>query len=684
MNWQLDTRCKTILDILVNSDDYVTVHEIGKMLNISRRSVYYDLNKINDWFSMKGLNEIDVERNKGILLTSAFKKKISEFIKDDDTLYYIISQKERVYMAICSLLGSAEPIFVEQLCLICDISRNTAFNDLKIVRQKLTLYDLNLSFEPHIGYVVEGPTIKKRAVFLYFFEQIIGLIENKYISSINLLPFYNKGEVRKYIEKLKEIETALETAYVDGLLLSLATLIYTIKKKEEEITFEEIDAKEISQTKEFYYVHQIFKDLPNNEQVYITLHLLGSRVQAPTLKFVSIDTEALARKLVLDFERLSCVVFEEKEKLVSLLSYHLSMSVYRYKYGIQIGNPLLGKIQAEYSDLFKITKAACKNLKVSIGMPISDGEIAYIAMHFGGYLRKKDLQKTKYKVLIVCPNGISTANMLRGEVENLNSDIEVVQIVPLKELKEAYENVDLIISTIDVECNIPYLKVNPVISNQDKERILAKVFEKVTSSSTEITLDKVFKIVKEYVDPKNHENLKKDLYNFFRSNNTQLVKRTNKIGLMDVIKSNRVQYLNHVNSWEEAIEIASKPILQEKIIDYNYINAMISNVKKYGPYIVIANKVAFAHAKPEDGVKSVGASILCLDNEINMLGSIVKVIFVLAPVNKISHLGVVKDVMEFFMEESNVDTLLRLKDPSRAMEFISQILLEDSHMVSEI
>lgn len=186
IQWQLDTRCKTILELLIGREGYISIQEIGKILNISKRSVYYDLNKINDWLNMQHITEIQIERNRGIYLTSITRQKIRELINDaGQSSYYTLSPRERTRLMICALLGSSKPLFIEQLCLICDISRNTAFNDLKAVRQKMERYGLQLNFELYVGYKVEGSLIKQRALFLYYFQPLIDLITNKSLVSMN-------------------------------------------------------------------------------------------------------------------------------------------------------------------------------------------------------------------------------------------------------------------------------------------------------------------------------------------------------------------------------------------------------------------------------------------------------------------------------------------------------------------
>ncbi|SHI84392.1 Transcriptional antiterminator [Geosporobacter subterraneus DSM 17957] len=685
MQWQLDTRCKTILELLISREDYISVQEIGKILNISKRSVYYDLNKINDWLNMQRVTEIQIERNRGIYLTSITRQKIRGLISDThQSHFYTLSPRERTGLMICSLLGSSKPIYIEQLCQICDISRNTAFNDLKDVRKKLERYRLQLLFEPHVGYKIEGPLIKQRALFLYYFQPLIDLITNKHISNMRYLPFYDEIQVNEYLTKLKTIESELGTAYVEGMLLSLATLVFVISNRDDCIEFDEIGIEEVSSTREFQVVSQFLSELSLQERIYVAIHLLGSRVQVPTVKPQSIDTINLARNLVLDFQRLACVVFEDSDQLVNLLAQHLNMSIYRYRYGIQIGNPLMSEIQSSYPDLFDITRKVCKGLRQTLGVPIPESEVAYITMHFGGFLNKRNYGSSKCRVLIVCPNGISTANMLRGEIESLHPDIEISAMVPVKEVESYCPKSDFIITTVDMKAPIPVIRVSPVISEEDRIRILSRVAQKIsTNIHNNITLERIFRIVKEYVHPQNHSKLRNDLLRAFENAPLHIPRPASSIRLKDVVIPSRIQFKNSARDWKEAIIEASRPLLDEKVIEPQYIEAMILNIEKYGPYIVIAPKLALGHALPQDGVNSLGLSLLCLKEPVSFFYIPVHIIFILAPIDKSSHLGMMKDMMELFAEEENINHLLAMKDPGCVLKFIEENIKKENLVLDE-
>jgi mannitol operon transcriptional antiterminator len=670
--WPLDSRCTTMINLLLTHHDYVSILEVAKTLNVSRRSIYYDLDKINEWLQAHQIGFIQVERSKGLFLSSFQREKISELLSSEqDHVYYFLQPKERMQLILCSLFGHSQPVFVDYFCQICDVSRNTAFNDLKTVRQKLNKYDLELVFEPNNGYRVEGSLIMQRALFLYYFDPIIPLVQNRAIPGFSALNFYNPDEVEQIMKQLKKVEKRLQTNYVSGMLFSLSTLINNIVKRNESIVIDEVDTVEIFQSLEFQLVKIYFPQLNENEQIYLAMHLLGSRVQVPTKIEQTEDVVELARQMVTDFELLACINFDDKDQLVSMIAHHLKMSIYRYKYGIQIGNPLMADIRASYPDLFDLTVKAARGIKKKLGMPIPDAEIAYITMHFGGFLRQKNIMVTN-RILLVCPNGISTANMLKGEVESLHPNIEVVAIVPVEEIEQYISSIDFIISTVDVNTSVPVIRVNPIISEEDRLRILSRVARSSTSKvkSNQITLDKIIKVVGQYLNDDQLERVILELQPLFGSIEFNERRKNMSIRLSDVLTLSRIQVMHRVADWRSALTIASQPLIDEKVISDQYIEAMIANVEYYGPYIVIAPYLALGHALPSDGVHALGVSILKLQEDVFFEDRPVSVVMILAPIDKRSHLGIMKDIMDLFNDSQFVSSLSDCDHSSRIFDLI--------------
>lgn len=661
---QLDSRCVSLLNHLIKQDEAVNVQALARFFNVSVRSIYYDLNKTNDWLKIQDLPQINIERNKGVYLTKSQINEILEVLQGENSLnHYVLSPKERQRLQICYILSAYDSVYAEQIGLLCDISRNTIFNDLKIVREKLLRYGLELEFEAQKGYEIKGSIFTQRAVFIYYYAQLIPLLDyNPHLKNLDL-PFYNRDQIHYYARKLRNIEDELETRYVDGLIFSLASLICVILNKSSQLDVSLLDVKDITTTQEFRLVKDNLPELPAPEQIYVAMHLLGSRVQIRSVEDNRSETivlKTIAQSLVTEFEQLAAVEFDERSELIRLIASHLSMSIYRYKYGIQIGNPLMNEIMNAYPELFEITIKATRVLKMSLRLPIPESEIAYLAMHFGGFLRRKQEVKRDFKVLLVCPNGVSTATMLRAEVESLHPSIRICNIVGIEEVDEASRNCDFIISTVDLNASIPVIKVRPIITEDDRLRILSRVLKKNYNSQTSkgVSLNTILNTIAQHVSGDKYKSIMQDLEQiFYDTVNVHPVQAEGRRKLSEVIQPDGIQTLESVDSWKEAIHIAAKPLLESNLITENYIHAMIKNVDIYGPYIVLGPDIALAHALPKDGVNQLGVSLLRLKEPVLFKDRKASLIFVLAPEDKHSHLRIMKDFLSLTANPQRIEQI---------------------------
>ena len=150
---------------------------------------------------------------------------------------------------------------------------------------------------------------------------------------------------------------------------------------------------------------------------------------------------------------------------------HLKLSMYYNRLSIQVVNPLIDEIQKQYKDIYMITQLVCEDLRDLFQMPIIDSEIAYLTMHFGGHLKQGVRCYDEIRILIVCPSGISTSMLLKREIEGLYANVRVVDTASLEHVQEYEQQVDFIVSTIDVQSEVPVIRVHPILSREDKARI---------------------------------------------------------------------------------------------------------------------------------------------------------------------------------------------------------------------
>ncbi len=114
--------------------------------------------------------------------------------------------------------------------------------------------------------------------------------------------------------------------------------------------------------------------------------------------------------------------------------------------------------------------------------------------------------------------------------------------------------------------------------------------------------------------------------------------------------------------WVEAVRLAGELLVRDGVVEERYVEAMVRVTEELGPYAVIAPGVAMPHARPEDGAREVGLSLVVLREGVNF-GSPndpVYVVIGFAAKDKTSHLRVLRQLAEFLSESDVIEELKRI------------------------
>ena len=670
--YSLDTRCQNIIHMMLNTEGYLSIKEIAGTNNVSARSIYYDIAKINEWLAIYGVKEIVTDRSKGVLITKSHTAKIKQALEASvNDIEYLFTPTQRVQIMILAIIKRHKPLFIEDFTTLCKVSRNTIINDLKVLNKQLSDYQLLLRYENKVGYVIQGDFVKKASLFFLCFNELSDYYRK------GIIELENKAYIYQIDEKLNQIESELGVKYVSGVLFGLATFCAFMKEAPEVFPFESQEEIEIKSTLEYRLVEKYFSDFTESFQMYMTLHLLGSRLQTAPLDLMLDNTDEtyeLACRLVQEFSNVACVSFEKEEAVVQALFGHLKTSLYRYKYGIQLANPMFEEIKQEYYELFELTKKACKVLSQSLGVPIPDGEIAYMTLHFGGFIVERKEARQDLKILIVCPNGVSTSNMLKAEVHALIPHASVVDQTKLSKFEENHAY-DVIISTVLVKDQHQVLVVNPILTDNDRVTILRKCM--AHSQENRIEIDEILSLAKPYVSKANLPAFKKDLQAHFvlASVVQESPKRSFGLGLRNHLTINQIQIQQARCDWQEALFFASKPLLDTGSIEPRYVESIVKKCHQMGTYMFITDRVMLAHAGVKDGVNRLGISLATFKEAVGFSESKkAKVILVLATPDYVSHLRILNDVARIFGNAENVEKLVANDDASEVLADLHQML----------
>lgn len=141
-----------------------------------------------------------------------------------------------------------------------------------------------------------------------------------------------------------------------------------------------------------------------------------------------------------------------------------------------------------------------------------------------------------------------------------------------------------------------------------------------------------------------------------------------------MLKLENIRILDHVDNWIEAITEAVTPLVTGGYVEPRYIQSIIDNTNRFGPYYVLAPEIALPHARPEQGVikKQLGVTLLRHPVKFSEDGYDVRILITLAASDGQSHLETLQALSVFLMDDEQVGRLLKAQTREEILDLFLQ------------
>lgn len=126
------------------------------------------------------------------------------------------------------------------------------------------------------------------------------------------------------------------------------------------------------------------------------------------------------------------------------------------------------------------------------------------------------------------------------------------------------------------------------------------------------------------------------------------------------LNKSTINILENVKDWQDSINIVSKPLIKNKIIEKRYVDAIFKTHEDLGPYYVLAPGIAMPHARPEQGSNGMGLSLLIVKNGVNfnsLENDPVYIIVMLAAKDSDSHIELISSLSDLLDNEQDINVL---------------------------
>lgn len=498
----LDRNSYDLLSYLIKLEEPETVMSISKVLNQSRRKVYYHLDKINEALPSEIPKIISYPRI-GILLSSQQKAACRTLLVDLDDYSYVMSIQERMLLSITYIAIAKDRVTIEKLMQINAVSRNTILNDLNELRQRLSFepYSIKLQATKSKGYYLDCHPLSKiqylnkllHTIYTDSNPNFIAIMRDKLRDFADLSSYFS-DDISSFIRGELQVSQALLGKKINSqdIRFMVATLPYQLlsyqnlglsEREQRDLLSEFSPIKERKEYEIARHLNENLKrefriELDEIETSLIAVLLLSYRKDRD-MHLESHDYDDMRRVLsyfIDTFELDYHVCFKHKQLLLNQLLTHCKALLFRKAYGIVSNNPLTDQIKDKYADLFAMTKVCLSILENAWSIKMNDDDIAYITIHIGGELVHSETKPTPPAVLtLVCDEGIGVQKLFMQQCKQYLPHSKIEAVLTSEQFYSVADimAVDLVISTNDsLDTQLPTLFVHSILRDDDAIKLI--------------------------------------------------------------------------------------------------------------------------------------------------------------------------------------------------------------------
>lgn len=485
----LSERQKKILQKLCKHDEGVSMSAIEDSLVISRRTVYREFSELKLYLVQHGLNIASNDGRYWLHGSDENRKRLMTEL-NNQVAEVALSSSQRQAAVVCLLLLGTEPIKIFSLAITLGVSENTIQRDLKGIAKALREYGIKVDVRKSVGVQSTGEEAQKRLILCgvltneineYEFFDYLNSTDEKPAKSffLNLLPR----------QILFECVAALKKAMVE----------YTTKSDIQEVQWVLLVAISILRMKttviKSYSAAKQKSIFKYRQKVLVILDKFGSEIKekitSGEIDFLAVQLKGLdyhfsaeswsddyGLQISYDVKELIKWVsdafgwnFGRDRDLFDRLSKHITLLLKNNT--LKLPNTrieTLENVSQQYQELYKAIQDALR--EVFPEFIFTPMEAQLILLYFANsYTSDSKIQKLK--TLIVCPNGIGTASILKSRLQREIVEIHAVKIAKVSELNNVeLSQYDLILSTVSLPgFGWNYLVVSPLLLDDEVQQV---------------------------------------------------------------------------------------------------------------------------------------------------------------------------------------------------------------------
>mgnify|MGYP001308012178 CR=1 FL=1 len=681
----LSSKGSNILRTLCKNNGEGTIKELAKVLKISERSIRYELEKIDNYLIDSGLEPLRRKFGGNI-----FFENYKEYLENEESKEQnsnLDTYERREYLSFICIFD--EKINLTKASEILDVSRTTIRNDIRDIREELLNNNLELKISQQEGLILSGEEtdirkqqlkfLKKYSNFIFYSKAGLKtkkeLIVEEYIKHIDI------NIIKNFINYIQKLLNKIISDEAYGII-AIYLIIAIIRIKQGKILEKIANKQFLKDTAEYDTILKakgILESsydivLEENEILQITDYFLGSHTYNFDKSYYSnwIEIDILVKKFIDNFNKKIDVDISKDKLLLDGILNHIKPTIYRLQNKIKLENSIFVEVLNSYPNIFYNTKNSLKDIEKFLGLEFSNDEVAFLAIYFKSAIdRNKYKRKNLKKVLVVCGYGYGTSSLLVQQLKEVYT-INIVKTIPRHLLEKTLqkEEVDLIISTVEIESSfsIPVVKVNSILTQEDINNLDKYSLSK---QRKRYVLSELMKIIEENCKIENKDELIKGLNIYFEQRLINDIEE-NEYKLSDFLTEESILINQEVENWVDAVKLAGEILVKNEITKVEYVDAMIGNINKFGPYVVIGDNIAIPHAQRDESVLKTGMGLVVLKKPVLFPDNRkVQIILAFSSWDNKEHLNALADLTELITNYNLIENLSKVKSVKQVLKYIN-------------
>jgi len=678
-----------IINLVINSNDEITVKDISNLYNITERSIRYDIDELNVFFQEKNNKDI-IEINNNRLKILYSEDEIEDIVENIKEKEYFLSENERVNILSYEIFLSKNEFILQYFTEKYNLSKTTVRYSLKELNKIISEYGLVIDMNNNRGYKIIGSEINIRKYIINILREYIKNTKEKKIEYDPLKKIIQKFYKKSRIEESKSIinkildytgKTISDEAFET---LQLFLFISVIRNKNGHEIEEDVENEIfLSKTKEFSKIREILEKIENIKEKdihYFVDFFLGS--YSYNLEYSYFLNWILIESLIDQFikllsDKLKVNLTEDKILRKELLN-HIKPAIYRMKNKFKLTESILSEVKKQYMELFIKTKSSLKIISDFIDLSFDEDEAAFITVMIQRAIMRNNpstLLKKDPNILIVCGLGYSSSRFL---YENINNrfQVNIIDIIPFNQLENYnyLKKADIIISTLDFKLDgMDVITVNAVMNEKD---ILKLKNYGLPEKKSKIKLSELLSIIRKVSD---ETELKKQLMRKFGENIYDDMGEKSETGksFIELLSEKSIKLNVEVNNLDEVIEFTGQTMIESGLVKEEYTDELKNQIIQYGKYILIGDKTILPHGQLLKNVKETGFSLITLKKGIDFFGSEIKIVICLASRNKDEHLRAILELNRYLKNPDFENELLNKENSEELTDYLKFLEMSD-------